>query len=119
MLNKPPSKKQEKAWYDRITQYGCVITRKTHGIQRHHPLGRKAKQNKLWIGRWFTFCLDWDLHDYYGEDPNNVTNHKRAFVKKYGKQSVVFQVMAEAIRAEDGFLPFPDEVLQAIMDTGI
>jgi len=117
MRNKPPTRAQEKAWLVRITEYGCVITRDKYNVQRHHPLGREAKQNKLWIGRWFAYCLHWDLHDIYGEDPCNVTNHKNEFIKTYGKESERFAIMCRDIKAEDGSLPFDDDVLQAIMDT--
>lgn len=117
MLNKQPSYAQERAWLARVAQYGCVIHRVTHGIQLHHPLGREAKKNKLYIGRRFVFGLSWDLHDIYGEDPNNVTNNKNGFIEEYGKQSDNYYRMCMAIKKEDGALPFDDEVLQAIMDT--
>lgn len=117
MLNKPPTRAQEKAWLARITEYGCVITRSQHNLVRHHPIGREGKQNKLWIGRWFVFCLEWDMHHYHGQDPCNVHNHKNEFIKTYGRQSYRFANMCADIKAEDGFLPFDGEVLQAIMDT--
>ncbi len=117
MLNKIPSYAREKAWLERITQHGCVITGTSWGIERHHPLGREARQNKFHIGRRYVYPLIKRLHYVHDPDPLNITNHKNAFIDQYGTQSDLFYKMCMAIKQEDGALPFEDEILQAIMDT--
>lgn len=117
MLNKEWTYDENKAWMDRVTQYGCVITGANNGIVRHHPLGRKAKKNKYWIGQRFVYCLYWELHEVRSDHPLNVSYHKNAFIDAYGKESDIFYKMCMRIKEQDGSLPFPDEELQAIMDT--
>lgn len=118
MLNKQPSYQKEKAWLERITRHGCVVTGGEYNLQRHHVLGREAKKNKLYIGRWFAIPLLFCLHDISrGDERLNVTHHKNAFTDQFGLQSELFKQMCEAIRLEDGALPFDDEILIAIMDT--
>lgn len=115
MQNKKPSPAVEKAWLARVAEYGCIITKESC-IQIHHPLGREAKQNKYHIGRFFANPLTIRLHDVGSNDPLNVTHHRKAFVEKYGDESVLFQYMCYELE-EDGPLPFTEEEMAAIMAT--
>ena len=125
MLNKPPSKAVEKAWFALLASFGCVILSKefgmpvTGGVQIHHPGGRELKKNKLYIGRYFCYPLAWKLHDIYSPHPYNVSNHKNKFVEIYGRECDLFHARCMEIVAAGHKLPFGDDVMQAIMDTGI
>lgn len=116
MMNKKPSAGVEKSWLNRVAGYGCVITRNTQ-VQLHHCVGREGKQNKYYIGRLFVLPLEYNLHDIYGNSEFNVSNHKNAFTQKYGSQCDLFYTMCQELK-QDGPLPFDDDVLAAIMETG-
>lgn len=125
MLNKPPTQQQESDWLSMVASHGCVILSPragapiTRGIQLHHPGGREMKQNKLYIGRWFVIPLAWRYHDVHSDDPIHVDKHKEAFISEFGKQSQLFKTMCDNLVSRGYTLPFGDDVMQAIMDTGI
>jgi len=107
-----PSPAVVKKWLSMITDYGCVVT-KSCLIQRHHCVGRSYVIDKTKIGEIFTLPLHWKLHDVGSNDPHNVTHHRKAFVKKYGRECDLFADMCEKI----GDLPFEDFYVDLILKT--
>ena len=116
MINTKPSRAVEKAWFERITEFGCVITGQSN-IDRHHSVGREWKQNKFYIGRWFVLPLAKHLHEIKSPHNLNITHHRKAFIAEYGLESELFKKMCRKL-AEDGPLPFGEDVIAAIMATG-
>lgn len=109
-----------RAWHKRIAEHGCVVTGRKHGFHIHHPVGRTRVARlgalKVHIGQWFCFPLAVELHEVGSDHPHNVTHRKRAFVEAYGKQSELFRSMCEQLE-QDGPLPFPHEVIDAVLST--
>jgi hypothetical protein len=66
-------------------------------FQLHHVLGRSAKHNKISIGHEFIIPVPFDLHDVSSNHKLNVTHHKKAFVKAFGKQSELFIKMIRSM----------------------
>ena len=93
-----------------------------YDFQLHHVLGRSAKHNKVAIGHWFVIPVPVELHDVGSNDPDNVTHCKKAFVKRFGDQRGIFQILYSCM---DKWNDFDDcaftvpslEVYNAIMDT--
>lgn len=115
MMNSKPSKAVEKAWLQRVAEYGCVVTGVSN-IQIHHCVGREGKHNKYHIGRWFVLPLAFDLHDVSSNNEYNITHHRKKFVEKFGKESELFADMCWMMLS-DGSLPFDGDVMDAILDT--
>jgi len=115
MINSKPSRAVEKKWLDRLAAHGCVITRQSN-IEIHHCMGREAKSNKYHIGRFFALPLAKYLHERYGSHPLNITEHRKAFIDAYGKESRRFELMCQQL-VYDGPLPFDDDLMAAIMAT--
>lgn len=113
MLNKKPSKAVEKAWLQRVANYGCVVTGQSN-IQLHHCVGREGKHNKYHIGRWFVLPLAFDLHDVSSNNEYNITHHRKAFVQEYGREGMLFLDMCICLE-EDEPLPFDIYISQAIL----
>jgi hypothetical protein len=113
-----PTQRQEKEWLERITlfaqDYGSFPLQNGGDFERHHVKGRSASNMKIHIGRWFVIPVEFDYHHVLSSHPLNVTHFKKRYEAKFGKQSQQFIQMCEVIRDEDGFLPFPDEVLEAV-----
>ena len=85
-------------------------------FQLHHVLGRSAKHNKISIGHEFIIPVPFELHDVSSNHPENVTHFKKAFVKKYGDQRGIFQILVNFM--ENWGYDVPSlEVYNAIMDT--
>ena len=85
-------------------------------FQLHHVLGRSAKHNKISIGHEFIIPVPFELHDVSSNHPENVTHFKKAFVKKYGDQRCIFQILVNFM--ENWGYDVPSlEVYNAIMDT--
>ena len=82
----------------------------------HHVLGRTAKHNKVPIGHWFLLPVPIAMHDPNLNHEFHVGKCKKAFVKKFGRQSDIFQCLVGCIGQWGYDLP-PDEVYNAIMDT--
>ena len=113
MNNEKPTKAQEKAWLQRVSEYGCVVTEQSN-IQIHHCIGREGKHNKFHIGRWFVLPLAFELHDVSSNNEYNITHHRKAFIEKYGSESELFMAMCVVM---SGALPFEHDVFQTILAT--
>jgi hypothetical protein len=87
-----------------------------NSIQLHHVMGRSAKKNKVAIGHEFILPLPFELHDVSSNDPENVTHHKKAFVKKYGSQSGLFEIMFLDM-LDRGYKVPSFDIYNAIVDT--
>ena len=87
-------------------------------FQLHHVLGRSAKHNKVAIGHWFIIPVPVELHDVHSNHPDNVTHFKKNFVKRFGEQCGIFQILVSCMeRFREYDMNVPDEVYAAIMDT--
>ena len=91
-------------------------------FQLHHVLGRSAKHNKVPIGHDFIIPVPFELHDVSSNHPLNVTHHKKAFVKEFGQQCVIFQVLHSCMSQCNDFNGYSyslpsSEVYEAIMST--
>lgn len=117
-----PSAGAIRGWHKRIAEHGCVVTGQRHGFQIHHPVGRtrvvRLGALKVHVGQWFCLPLLIELHDVSSNHPHNVTHFKHAFTEQYGKQSELFRAMCEQLE-RDWPLPFPHEVIEAVLNTGI
>ena len=89
---------------------------RNHPIQLHHVLGRSAKHNKIAIGHEFIIPVPFDLHDVSSNHFENVTHRKKAFIKRFGLQSHIFQVLVSAMDMELYTTP-SSEIYHAIMET--
>lgn len=126
MVNRKPTKR-EKDWLKAITDYINVfgLGGLYHGyddrtdMQRHHVLGKSAKHNKIHIGYWFVNPIPFELHDINSDHIFNVTHHKNKFKEKFGSETGIYQCLVScmAMSGYDNYLP-PDDVYNAIMDTG-
>jgi len=114
VINNKPSKAVEKAWLQRVAEYGCVVTGQSN-VQLHHCVGREGKHNKYHIGRLFTLPLCFELHDVSSNHEWNITHHRNKFIEEFGLESEIF---SEMCRSMDDPLPFSDDEMAAIMDTG-
>jgi len=85
-------------------------------FQLHHVVGRKGKHNKIAIGHEFIIPVPVELHEVMSNDPDNITNFKNNFVKRFGSQSGIFQVLCSCM-SQWGYKVPSDEIYQAIMDT--
>tara|TARA_R110001606_G_scaffold385158_1_gene548498 strand:+ start:2367 stop:2744 length:378 start_codon:yes stop_codon:yes gene_type:complete len=86
-------------------------------FQLHHVTGRSSKHNKVAIGHWFIIPVPFDLHDISSNNQYNVTHNKYMFTERFGKQSEIFAMMLSEMNL-DGYSIPPDDVYNAIMDTG-
>ncbi|WP_259556306.1 hypothetical protein [Vibrio harveyi] len=113
-----PTKTQEKAWLERIAlfaqDYGSFPLQNAGDFELHHVKGRTAAHKKIHIGRWFVLPVQTKYHNVLSPDPLNVTHFKKRYEEKFEKQSKQFENMVATILDEDGELPFPDEVLEAV-----
>ena len=122
MANKPANAKQKK-WMADIAEWSICNVGLLYGeeydgamVQLHHVLGRSAKHNKVAIGHWFILPVPFELHDVSSNHPDNVTHCKKAFIKRFGKQSDLFNKMAMIMDEQD--YETPDlEVCYAIKGT--
>ena len=99
MANKPANAAQKK-WMSIISDWAIDNIGELYGdewsgaqFQLHHVLGRSAKQNKVEIGHWFILPVPIPLHDISSNHLLNVTHHKKSFIRKFGKQSEIFNHM--------------------------
>ena len=125
MVTKPANSEQKK-WMDDITDYinfnglGELYGEEYEGdinIQRHHVLGRSAKQNKVAIGHWFVIPVPFALHDPSMNHEFHVGKCKKAFVIRFGTQRDLFDTMYHNMHSEGYKVPSVD-VYNAIMETG-
>ncbi|GAL18547.1 hypothetical protein JCM19235_1970 [Vibrio maritimus] len=116
-----PNARLEKAWLNRVAefaqQHGAFPHQANNNIELHHVAGRKAKHNKIHIGKWFVIPMMFDFHNPNSNHPLNVTHYRKRFTDRYGDQRTLWAQMATQILAEDGDLPFDAEVINAIADT--
>jgi len=122
MANKSANTEQKK-WMDSITDWSVDSLHLLYGeeysfhpIQRHHVLGRSAKQNKVHIGHWFILPVPFELHDPNVDHEAHVGKCKKAFVKRFGAQRTLFDVMYQRMK-EEGYNVPNIEVYNAIMGT--
>ncbi len=85
-------------------------------IQRHHVLGRSAKQNKVAIGHWFIIPVPFELHDPNMDHEFHVGKCKKAFVSRFGTQRSLFKRMYQSMKQQGYKVPNID-VYNAIMET--
>ena len=114
----------QKQWMSDITEWsisnlGILYGEKYDGaiIQRHHVLGRSAKQNKVAIGHWFILPVPNELHDVGSCNLLNVTHHKHAFTREFGMQRNLFDSMYFSM-INQGYAVPSNQVLMAIRSTG-
>lgn len=124
MTNKPANAKQ-KQWMEDITEFAQENLYVLFGddyndsfipIQRHHVLGRTAKQNKIAIGHWFILPIPYELHEPNVDHEFHVGKCKKAFVNRYGSQRDLFSIMYVVMKAQGYSVPSED-IYSAIMDT--
>ena len=101
--------------------YGVEYEGRTD-FQLHHVLGRSAKHNKVAIGHEFIIPVPFELHDVSSNHPENVTHCKKAFVKKFGDQRGIFQILYSCMDKWNdfdscNFSLTSTDVYNAIMDT--
>lgn len=117
--------KAEKDWLYDITDYinnnglGELYGHEYEGridIQRHHVLGKTAKQNKTLIGPWFIIPVPFELHDPNMKNEHHVGHCKKAFVKRFGAQRDIFSVMYHSMK-ESGFNVPNEHIYNTIMST--
>ncbi len=122
MANKPANSAQKK-WMESITDWSVNNLHRLYGdeysfhpIQRHHVLGRSAKQNKVHIGHWFILPVPFELHDPNVNHEFHVGKCKKAFVSRFGTQRSLFNTMYQRMK-EEGYIVPDIEVHSAIMST--
>lgn len=122
MANKPANAAQKK-WMDDITDWSINNLHRLYGdeysfcrLQRHHVLGRSAKNNKVHIGHWFILPVPFELHDTNVNHEFHVGKCKKAFVKRFGTQRSLFNVMYQRMK-EEGYIVPDIEFHDAIMGT--
>ncbi len=119
--------KRETDWLKAITEYINVFGLgvlypgydERTDMQRHHVVGKSAKNNKIHIGYWFVNPIPFDLHDAGSDHPLNVTYHKNKFKAEYGNETSIYNNLYCGMRSAgyEEYLP-PDDVYYAIMNTG-
>ena len=114
----------QKKWMDDITEWARDNIHILYGdkwigseFQRHHVLGRSAKHNKVAIGHEFIIPVPFVLHDVSSNHHENVTHRKKAFIKRFGTQVSIFQVLISTMQM-DGYTVPSMEIYNAIMDSG-
>lgn len=95
--------------------YGAEFEGRTD-FQLHHVLGRSARHNKVDIGHWFIIPVPVELHDVNSNHPDNVTHFKKNFVKRFGQQCGIYQILHSCM-AHWGYNTPSMTVYDAIMDT--
>lgn len=95
--------------------YGCEYIYDIR-MQRHHVLGRSAKQNKVPIGHWFILPVPFDLHDPNVDHAFHVGKYKHEFVERFGTQRSLFKRLCESMKQQGYTIP-PNEAYHAIMST--
>ena len=116
---------KQKQWMSDITQwvndnglhilYGDKYFEDVN-MQRHHVLGRSAKQNKTPIGHWFIIPVPFELHDPNMNHVNHVGKCKKSFVEMFGTQRCIFRRMYNCMK-QDGYSVPDSYIFHAIMDT--
>ena len=113
----------QKKWMDDITEWAQDNISTLYGreycgsgFQRHHVVGKSAKNNKVSIGHWFILPVPFMLHDVSSNHSLNVTHRKKAFTAKFGMQRDLFATMFNSMMA-NGYSHPPIEVFDAIMST--
>ena len=116
---------KQKQWMKDIAEFtndvglGCLYGPEFEGrtdFQLHHVLGRSAKHNKIAIGHEFIIPVPFELHDVNSNHPENVTHRKKAFIKRFGSQTSIFQVLYAGV-AQWGYDVPSMDIYNAIMDT--
>ena len=107
-----PANAAQKQWMSIISDWANESIGELYGdewsgsqFQLHHVLGRSAKQDKIEIGHWFILPVPIALHDVSSNHLLNVTHHKKSFVRKFGKQSEIFNQMLHSMLDENLLTP--------------
>lgn len=118
-----PANAAQKEWMTAIADFASTDLYVLYGdefdqtpFQLHHVMGRSAKNNKVAIGHEFILPVPFELHDVNSNHPENVTHHKKAFVKRFGNQRDLFNDLFSVMRAQGYVVPSMD-IYNAIMDT--
>lgn len=118
-----PANSAQKQWMKDITEWSIDNLHLLYGeeysfspIQRHHVLGRSAKQNKVQIGHWFIIPVPYELHDPNEQHEFHVGHCKKAFVKRFGEQRNLFDTMYQSMK-ENGFAVPDSYSYDAIMSS--
>lgn len=127
MAAKPANKRQRDFMKDMtsfINEVGLGFLYKGYEnsteMQRHHVVGKSAKHNKIPIGHDFVMPVPFELHDPNLSHKYHVGKCKKAFVKKFGKQSDIFQAMISGMIDFGYTMNLPEgHVTDAIMGTNI
>lgn len=122
MSKKEPSRTLITRWHGMVAWYVAVygpVAKGEGAVQFHHVKGRAYVHNKIHIGEFFILPLPWELHDVHSNSGLNVTHFPKNFVAEHGKQSELWMSMVEEIRGYYQQLPFGQDVIDAIMDTGL
>jgi len=104
-------------WYNDIG-YANQDLNCCYRFERHHVTGRKSKHNKVAIGHWFVLPLPLIYHHVSSNNIYNVTNHRHNFTARFGLQTDLFKEMIDSMVESGATLPFSQDVIVAIMDTG-
>jgi len=115
MKNKKPSQAVEKRWLQRVVEHGCVVNGNSQ-VQVHHSMGREARSQKMFIGRWFVLPLSEWLHDVGSNHPWNITHHRNDFIKQFGSESELWHKMICKLSEQEP-LPFGEDVINAVLAT--
>lgn len=127
MANKPANKRQRDFMNDMtyfIDEFSLGYLYEgyegKYDMQRHHPVGRAGKQNKVNIGHDFVYLVPFELHDVGVSHKHHVHKCKKAFVKKYGMQNEIYKKLIHGMLINGYNRNLPDaHVIEAIMDTGV
>ena len=103
---------QDNGFYDLYgeRELGCL------DFDRHHVLGKTAKQDKIPIGYWFIIPVPRFLHDVHSNHTDNVTHFKHRFTNRFGYQRQIFERLCFMMK-EQGYEIPPKDVCDAIKRT--
>ena len=122
MSKKQPSQTLITRWHGMVEWYVAMngpVVKGAGQVQFHHVKGRTYMHNKVHIGEWFILPLPWEYHDVHSNSGLCVTHFPKNFVAEFGKQSELWKPMVDEIRGYYRQLPFDQDVIDAVMDTGL
>lgn len=112
---KAPTAKQSR-WHDWLAEQGCACCGAPANI--HHCVGSTAKQNKVWIGQWFTI----PLCDTHHKVPIGIHGDARSLALDWGfgdmgrkeLEKVIFFRHVAHYRRVKGEYPMDPDVIAAV-----
>lgn len=124
MANSKSANKAQKQWMSDITEFiqenGFYCLYNEHlghfDFERHHVLGKTAKQDKVPIGHWFIIPVPRFLHDVNSNHTDNVTHFKHRFTNRFGYQRQIFERLCFLMKESGCQIP-PQDVCDAIKRT--